>query len=188
MSEDHEDEEVGAGADGPRAAPRRAGQRGPLGRSLRRRHRPGPPGPASPRQRPGGRCVTAGRGQRAATAPRPPPALPGTPLRRAGTPPKLESHNLFQIKHGHTSGNRLPGGFRRPCPSLVPAKKSEGWQQSCAVPHTSKLSHNPNQTGAEKGIPRTSASFKNKVLFFTCLKSLKFRVQDYSTETSCCPV
>lgn len=93
------------------------------------------------------------------------------------------------------SGNRLPGGFRRPCPYPVPAKRSEeeiDSQPSCGawVYTAALLQHCPTistRAGQRKGTPRTSASFKNKVLFFTCLKSLKFRVQGYSTETSCCP-
>lgn len=120
MGEHHEDEEVGPRADGPRAAPRRAGQRGPVRprrRSRRRRrHRaPGPPGLA---RHPGNHpacCVTAPRGgasgeagpREREVAPAGKRACPHHPSKRARRPPKLESHNLFQINQGHTSGNRL---------------------------------------------------------------------------------
>lgn len=204
VSEDHEHEEVGPRAHGPRAASRRAGQRRALRpRRCRRRRRHRAPARQAPRvtTATARRSTSSRRGawparvwrERGTCGAWGAPHLP--PQGRAGTRPKLKSHNLLQINQGRASGNRLPGGFRRPCPYPVPAKRSEeeiDSQPSCGawVYTAALLQHCPTistRAGQRKGTPRTSASFKNKVLFFTCLKSLKFRVQGYSTETSCCP-
>lgn len=66
VGEHHQHEEIGPRAHGPRAAPGRAGQRGPLRPCRRRRHQrvPAPPGPA---RRRGNRAAAASAGGDTAT-------------------------------------------------------------------------------------------------------------------------
>lgn len=97
--------------------------------------------PASPRR---GGVATAGKSPRILIQSHPFPSQ---------DPSAVRNHDLFQINHGHTAGKMSPGLFFYPWPSPVPVKESKGQQH-------------PVGPGAREGIPRTSATFKNKVLFY----------------------
>lgn len=126
VREDHEDEEVGPGAHGPRAAPRRAGQRGPLGPRLRRRHRPGPAGPASPRQRPGGAASPRGGDSGAGTATRAPPAPPRATDKNSRDTAEVRKSQFISNKPRAHLWQPSPGRFPPPLPLSGACEEKRG--------------------------------------------------------------